>query len=185
MGHGGAAGGAFTGTRPNVHENAGAGAWNSWICVLIDDSAHAVGFSSAGHFFRTVPIRRDGHAVEDSVVEMRGGVIDALDRRSQWDVGHIPTMWPLGGITESGTQEENAGWRSAVAFFLYRVLWSADRGAVRSDEARTPAHSGPPNNDDDRALDGLPLFARACALIALEFARYGIPSRCCYDNHLR
>ena len=111
-GHGGAAGGAAGGTMPDMKKDARAASWprcgaarNSG--VVIDHGSPAIGLANIAHMLGAIPIRHDGRAVDDPVIVLRRGVIDAFNGWSEDEIGQLEPGQGLGRVAECSTEGEN------------------------------------------------------------------------------
>ena len=154
-GHGGTAGGAAVGAMPDMKKDARSASRPRCGAprnggVVIDHYSPAIGFANIAHMLGAIPVRRDGGAVDDPVIVLRRGVIDAFNGWSEDEIGQLESGWGLGRVAECGTQGENASGRLAIPLNLDRFGFEADTRLSSVDEADAPTHAFAANHDRDR-----------------------------------
>src|SRR5579859_271968 len=77
--HGRASHSRLSRAAPDMHKDTRAGAGLRWRRVVLDQDTPAIKVVGAQHVLGAVPIRRHGAAVDDLVVKLRGGIVDALN----------------------------------------------------------------------------------------------------------
>src|SRR5262249_28048392 len=109
---------------------------------------------------RTVPVRRHRAAIQNPVVELGAGIIHALDRRAEADVGHLPSRLAFRGVAEGLAQTKHAGGSLAVAFLLHWITGHTDLGRIGRGNPRSPAQPVFADDDFYRLADRHPAAVR-------------------------
>ena len=115
--------------------------------VVIDHDSPPIGFANIAHMLGAIPVGRNGGVVDDPVIVLRRGVIDAFNGWSEDEIGQLEPGQGPGCIAECGTQGKNARGRLVISFNLDWFGFDAYTRMASIDEADAPTHAFAADHD--------------------------------------